>query len=63
MKMVPLWRGPGTELFPESIRIEVLVIHYRFMIDLGSLFCNFVKLVDGFAIVLGTLFKQNLVNI
>ena len=52
------WNRP----FPESIRIEVLKIVYRFMIDLGSQFCKFVKCVDGFAVVLGTLFKHNLAN-
>ena len=33
------------------------------MIDLGSLFCNFVKLIDGFAVDLGTLFIQSLANV
>ena len=32
------------------------------MIDLSLLFLNFVKLIDGFAVVLDTLFKQNLAN-
>ena len=36
---------------------------YRFMIDLGSLFCNFVTLIDGSDVVLGTLFKQSLANV
>ena len=53
-------RVPGTDLVPESIRIGVLMICCRFIIDLGSLFCNRFKFVDGFAVVLGTLFKQNL---
>ena len=30
----------------------------RFMIGLGQLFCNFVKIIDGVAVVLGTLFKK-----
>ena len=33
------------------------------MIDLESLFCHSVKLIDGFAVVLGTLLKQNLANV
>ena len=33
------------------------------MTDLGSLSCNFVKIVDGFADVLGTLSKQSLANV
>ena len=48
---------PGTDLLPESIRIEAMMIYCRFMIDFGSLFCNFVK-----SIVLGTHFKQNLAH-
>ena len=54
---------PGPDLFPESIRIEVLMICCRCMIDLGSLLCNFVKYIDGVAVVLVTLIKQSLANI
>ena len=49
-----IYGRPRTDLFPESIRIEVLIIVRRVVIDLGSLFCNFVKCVDGLAAVLCT---------
>ena len=35
-----IW-GPGTDLFPESIRIEVFMICCKLMIDLGPLICIF----------------------
>ena len=50
--------GPGTNLFPESNPNDLLMIWFRFMIDLGSLFFNLVRFVDGFVIVLGTLLIQ-----
>ena len=36
IKIVQLLGGPGTDLFPESIRIEVLMMFYKCMIDLGK---------------------------
>ena len=35
----------------------------RCMIDFGPLFCIFAKRIDGFAVVLGTVFKQKLANV
>ena len=49
-------------MFPKSIRIEVLIIVRRFMIDVGSFVCNFVTIIDRFAVVLGTSLKRNLAN-
>ena len=40
------WGGSWKLPFPESIWIEGLMICCKFMIDLGSLFCNFVKSID-----------------
>ena len=60
--MVPLWEVPGTDLFPESIPIAVLMF-CRFMTDLGSLFFISVKFIDGLAVVLAPPFKQNLANV
>ncbi len=54
--------GLGTDLFPESIRIDFVMTCCKYLIDLGSLFCNLRIFVDGFAVALGTLFKQNLAN-
>ena len=57
-KAVTLLGGPWTNPFPESIPIDLFMIFGRFMIDVGSLFCNLVRFVDGFVIVWGTLFLQ-----
>ena len=51
-----------TSLSPESIPIEMLMILCGFMIDLGLLFCNLIRVVDGFVIVFGTLSSQILAN-
>ena len=51
-------RGPGTDLFPESIRIEVLIIVGRCMIDSLAI----VKFVDAFPVALGNLFKHKFAN-
>ena len=50
--------GPATDLFSESIRIEVLMICCRSVIDLGSLLSYSVKVIDGLAVVLGTLLNR-----
>jgi hypothetical protein len=48
-----LFGGPGTNIFPKSIPIDVFTIFSSFMIDLGSL-C----LMDVCVAVLGTLWGQ-----
>ena len=50
--------SPGTDPFPESIPIDLLMLSDRFMIDLGSSFCNLVRLVDGFVVVFGTFLER-----
>ena len=58
--------GPGTDLFPESIRIEVLMLLFflcKCMIELGSLLCNCVRLVDGVVFGFGTFFKHFLTHV
>ena len=59
----PFLGGIGTDLFPELIRIEVLMIFCRFMIDSGVAILQLCQMYYGFAVVLGTLCKQNLANV
>ena len=44
-----------TDLFPESIPIDFWWIVGRFVIDLGSIFRNLDRIVNGFVVVLGHL--------
>ena len=49
---------PGANIFSESIPNGFVTTCCRFMTDCGSLFSNFVRFIEVFAVVLGTLLKQ-----